>query len=679
MSAKTNSTAKEFTVHPALIYSLITKQASGAPKALLELVMNSVDAGATLIDIQLSESGYVIADNGSGFKDKDTISSFFGTFGTPHQDGDAFYGRFRLGRAQSFGISKSKWYSKDFCMAVDLKVELDADDKNAPLGYEVTEGHEYYNGCKIVGEFYKKQNVGAVSDFYKASIGERPEEMPIIPALIKMIRYIPCEVRINGEKVNLSPSDAAVHTATDYALFVVEEAKAVSIVNIYNKGVYAYQLETQKFCGDVISVDAIDLNIARNEAKNSCVVAKKIKNKLKALDASLNEKSKSKSAEKIDISSFINNIWQAIFGMRELNYEVLSQDLKKRVIPLANDRKVSFWDIALNLSKNSYTIQNGSYEAVFYDLDSLKVSTSSLDLMGIENNFLPLSLFPSSEILNCLDGELRTFPEHCNSYYYPAIETSVWDEAWKKSHVFDFSAAKTQIEKMKLSLMMMVSACYALDIGYEYEGLYRFMPYGSARYVNSKIRIAAKREFSLVEYASLTEVKVLNLFGNLVNHNVKLTEFEKMVISTLTSNEVLMGGNYNYSKIRALEVVNAEPSTLAYTDGKLYIHINHDYLRRCIENGDFEDLMSTYFHEYCHDESSMGVAAHGATFYAQYMSALRSGFMGAMIGFYNGLAQRIEKRVSAKGTAWIKESGVSLKTIKKIAVNRMNNKVRAFG
>ena len=41
-------TGKTFSVHPALIYSIITKQASGLHKALLELAMNSVDAGATL-------------------------------------------------------------------------------------------------------------------------------------------------------------------------------------------------------------------------------------------------------------------------------------------------------------------------------------------------------------------------------------------------------------------------------------------------------------------------------------------------------------------------------------------------------------------------------------------------------------------------------------------------------
>lgn len=92
MSQSSLVTKKEFGVHPAIIYSIIAKQASGLPKAMLELAMNSVDANATKIDITIDQNGFTFADNGKGFKDAEEVESYFGTFGTPHEESDAVYG-----------------------------------------------------------------------------------------------------------------------------------------------------------------------------------------------------------------------------------------------------------------------------------------------------------------------------------------------------------------------------------------------------------------------------------------------------------------------------------------------------------------------------------------------------------------------------------------------------------
>lgn len=684
MSVQPNkTTAKEFSVHPAMIYSLITKQASGAPKALLELIMNSVDAGATRIDVTMNPTGYVIADNGKGFKDADEITSFFGTFGTPHAAGDAFYGRFRLGRAQSFGISRTKWFSKDFCMEVDLKVELDEDDKEAPLGYKVSQGHPFYDGCRIVGEFYNEQNVGSVKDFYTASIGERPEQMPIIPALIKMIRYIPCDVFINNEKVNLSVEESAVSHLTDSAHFILNKVSGSNsnIVNVYNKGVYAYQLNSYYYTGDVVSFEALDLNIARNEAKHTCAIAKKIRNKLKALDVAVDtqDSKQTKQREKpVDQKVFIDGLWEIMLGMKGFEYESFQSMVERKVISLANDKKLSLRQV-VNALRKKRTLLEGVVKGdmLFYSNQSLGLDGNTLDLMGIENGFLPIELFPSEELLNKLNYEVKTLPNNCFDSYYdgnPVGQRSVCYQDYVKYHCFDFTETKKVEEKLKLLIGLLLSVFYAVDRGHiRRDGLLGFTPFHGRGYTQSEYPLNCL-DFNMIDVNSLSEGVLGERVEKMVDHNVKLDAIETMVMASLTT-------NYNINLLgrsRKLNVVSTNEETLAFTDGNTSIYFNHSFLKECIAKGDFENLVRVLIHEMCHNSSSLGKASHGATFYAEYARYMAKAFMPIMIDFYNLLGQKIEKRVETKGTEWLKEQ-MPVAVIAKVAKHRFDNKVRAFG
>lgn len=44
---------KKFKLHPKFIVNAIEQQANGLPKAIVELIMNSIDANATQINIKL--------------------------------------------------------------------------------------------------------------------------------------------------------------------------------------------------------------------------------------------------------------------------------------------------------------------------------------------------------------------------------------------------------------------------------------------------------------------------------------------------------------------------------------------------------------------------------------------------------------------------------------------------
>ena len=110
-----------FKIDENILYSIIAKQAGTLQKSFLELVMNSIDAAATEIKIEFDGLNFTFYDNGKGFESEDEIHKFFGTFGTPHEEGDAVYGKFRMGRGQIMAFSHNQWKSNTFFMDVDIK------------------------------------------------------------------------------------------------------------------------------------------------------------------------------------------------------------------------------------------------------------------------------------------------------------------------------------------------------------------------------------------------------------------------------------------------------------------------------------------------------------------------------------------------------------------------------
>lgn len=146
-----NKTAekRDFRMHPDLLWSVIKSQAGTLSKAFLELVMNAVDAGSDKVEILFDRNTFKVSDGGKGFTSRREIEDFFETFGTPHKEGDATYGKFRMiGRGQIFSFAKNTWQSSAFRMDVDIKT--------LGLEYNLHENQSMVNGCVISGEFYDK-------------------------------------------------------------------------------------------------------------------------------------------------------------------------------------------------------------------------------------------------------------------------------------------------------------------------------------------------------------------------------------------------------------------------------------------------------------------------------------------------------------------------------------------
>lgn len=140
-----------FELDPAIIHHIIYSQAGSIGKAIIELIMNSVDANAKTVELSMTKEGFVCRDDGAGFATREDVLRYFGRFGTPHEEGDATYGRFRLGRGQIMAHAITEWRSRKWKMAVDTRTMgygYDLDDLN---------DDETVEGCAITGRQYDRR------------------------------------------------------------------------------------------------------------------------------------------------------------------------------------------------------------------------------------------------------------------------------------------------------------------------------------------------------------------------------------------------------------------------------------------------------------------------------------------------------------------------------------------
>jgi hypothetical protein len=241
---------RQLTVHPAILYSIIKSQAGSLSKALLEAVMNAVDAGATKCSIKLDSSSFEVKDNGKGFSSRQEILDFFETFGTPHTEGDARYGKFRMGRGQMFSFGINTWQTGHFTMVVDIK--------GKGLDYSLKEEKKVTLGCHIKGQLYDAMPAYQLQD--------------CITELKKFIQYVEIPVSVNGTVVSKKPEDQKWDLVTDDAYIKLNNSSSLAV---YNLGVLVrdYGSYLLGSGGVVVSRKQLEVNFARNDIlQHSCKV-----------------------------------------------------------------------------------------------------------------------------------------------------------------------------------------------------------------------------------------------------------------------------------------------------------------------------------------------------------------------------------------------------------------------
>lgn len=246
---------RAFKLHPDILWSIIQAQAGTLEKALLELVMNSIDAGASKVDLLLTETNFSVVDNGRGFTSRTEIESFFETFGTPHKKGDATYGRFRMGRGQIMAFSKNYWKSGCFQMKVDIK--------NKGLNYILKQSENIIDGCSINGDLY---------DHLMPS-----ELLNTVRTMKTLCMYTPVPIFLNGKQISLDMSAEKWTLVDDDAYYQLNPNR--STLEVFNLGVRvaAYSASTYGCGGTIVSRSQLEVNFARNDILISkCDVWKRI-------------------------------------------------------------------------------------------------------------------------------------------------------------------------------------------------------------------------------------------------------------------------------------------------------------------------------------------------------------------------------------------------------------------
>lgn len=241
MSNPATPLRREFTVDRSILASIIKAQSGTVEKALVELLTNAVDAGATKLDITLTQQGFTVADDGSGFASIAVFDEFFGRFGFDHSMLDRTYGRFGIGRGQVMALAKTQWRTADFSAHVDIETE--------GYGYTITPDLEPIVGLTVIGEFYKPLDGVAL---YHA-----------VTAFSALVRYAPIPVTLNGTLVN-ELSNEKWDEETPEALIRVNRSNTL---DVYSQGILVEKIYANRYgCGGVVVTKrgfALQQNMAR--------------------------------------------------------------------------------------------------------------------------------------------------------------------------------------------------------------------------------------------------------------------------------------------------------------------------------------------------------------------------------------------------------------------------------
>jgi len=253
----------QFELHRRAIRFLITHQSGSTQKAILEAVMNSIDAGATRIDVNVNFNAISIVDNGKGFASKEEIQKWFAVFCAPHVKGDAKYARFRMGRGQLFNLGPNIWRTGPFKMVVDFTIN-DLDDYT----FSLSDKEPISPGMRVDIKLKERLNSTML--------------MTIADELRDYVEWGEAAVYFNGDLISKDRSKVKWDLETPDMFFKLSTSTYRGL-KVYNQGVLLCVIPKDKFgiSGAIVSKEALDCNFARNEVLASCRVFKRIEKAIK--------------------------------------------------------------------------------------------------------------------------------------------------------------------------------------------------------------------------------------------------------------------------------------------------------------------------------------------------------------------------------------------------------------
>lgn len=315
---------RNFNVHPAIIWSLVHNQAVGLSKALQELAQNAVDAGASKCEITMTPTRLTVVDDGKGFASRREIEDFFETFGTPHEEGDATYGRFRMGRAQVMAYGSQKWRSGFYEMGVDLKVQ--AKSKNKGLQYDLITVEEQHRGCTI--------EVGLYDKLKPSDIDQNEREIR------NHLKYLQIPLIFNGEQISKLPKDCEWDFEDDVAYYSLKDTGQLSV---YNLGVWVtnYPASTYGCGGTIVSKVPLDVIFSRAGISSSCKAFKKITAKVRSTTVD-------KTVRKTKLN---DSEWEALANSVRVGTKPIAEVIDVKLLRNSSGTMFSLGDLASKLER----------------------------------------------------------------------------------------------------------------------------------------------------------------------------------------------------------------------------------------------------------------------------------------------------------------------------------------
>jgi len=240
-------------MHENLLYSVIKDQAGSLWKAIIEGIMNAIDAGSSKCEIELTQQMLIIRDDGKGFASKKEITKFFEVFGQPHAAAEQKkFGKFRMGRGQLFAYGRNIWRSGKFEMTIDIKKD--------GLDWDLRTGLPHQDGCTVTVQLYDT----LTNVLFDETAGE----------IERNAKYVETPTYLNSRQFNKPPATQK----WDHELPEADvKLRSRGALCIYNQGILVCETYRMGLSGDVVSKIPIRVNFARNDVMSDCPVWMKIR------------------------------------------------------------------------------------------------------------------------------------------------------------------------------------------------------------------------------------------------------------------------------------------------------------------------------------------------------------------------------------------------------------------
>lgn len=307
--------------HEAYIIDGIKKQAGSVEKAVLELVMNAIEAqlhsdSKPVVNIEFtvdedgSNSKLVVRDLGRGFKNRNEIEQWFAKFGTPHDEclkcrkkmelrGNTYvcvcgyktegrtWAQFRMGRGQAFSYGRNVWRTGEFRMEYDLETDPDertyakplppesewaVDDEGIPIKPKINHVLDF----SLMSNLPNQKGCEVTVHFYKNPIGHGYSSLDAFKDKLKHhIEFMEGEITFNGEQINTPASECRWDIQTGDAYFMFGKGNKLGLYNI-GAFVNNHSAADMGLTGVVVSKLKLDVNFARNDVMQSCPIWERI-------------------------------------------------------------------------------------------------------------------------------------------------------------------------------------------------------------------------------------------------------------------------------------------------------------------------------------------------------------------------------------------------------------------